>query len=140
MAVSIGNQAELKGKRIMTESNQAKLDRFVHNEVLCCVSGVVEELLKYDENLLCEILEAQTPVPCEDCDQCYADNAEECEHPQYREIFEWWAVSNYLGQKLQERGELVHDDFFGLTIWGRCTTGQAIMLDSVIEDIVGVRA
>jgi len=52
------------------------------------------------------------------------------EEPQ--EVFEWYMVSNYLARKLQERGEVVIE---GENIWGRCTTGQAILLDSVISEI-----
>ena len=48
------------------------------------------------------------------------------------EIFEWWAVSNWLAQKLQEQGETV---ILGDDIWGRQTTGQAIKLDGIIQRI-----
>jgi len=27
-------------------------------------------------------------------------------------------------------------DFYGLTIWGRCTTGQSISMDWVVQDIL----
>lgn len=50
------------------------------------------------------------------------------------EIYEYWAVSNWLGVKLKDQGEIVIDAY--PTIWGRCTTGQAILLDSVIVKIV----
>lgn len=52
-----------------------------------------------------------------------------------REVFEHWLVSDWLADKLEERGERVLRDFFGLTVWGRTTTGQAIRLDHVIERI-----
>jgi hypothetical protein len=51
-----------------------------------------------------------------------------------QEIFEWWAVTDYLAEKLQQRGHPTLD-WHHLTLWGRCTTGQAILLDSVISDI-----
>jgi len=51
------------------------------------------------------------------------------------EVFEHWIVSDYLASKLEERGHIVCRDFMGLTIWGRCTTGQAISLDGVMIDI-----
>lgn len=54
--------------------------------------------------------------------------------PEYIEAYEHWLVSGWLGEKLQARGEMV-DDVFGLTIWGRTCTGQAIYMDSVIEEI-----
>ena len=48
------------------------------------------------------------------------------------EIFEWWAVSDWLAAKLIEVGECVIE---GNSIWGRSTTGQAILLDGVITRI-----
>jgi hypothetical protein len=52
--------------------------------------------------------------------------------PQTKEIYEWWLVSNWLCEKLAEEGESVipHEN-----IWGRTTTGQAILLDGVITRI-----
>jgi hypothetical protein len=63
-----------------------------------------------------------------------------CEHhdidmDEYREVFEYWLVSKFLAGKLEEHGEPVLFDFLGLTIWGRCTTGQAICMDHVIGEI-----
>ena len=55
--------------------------------------------------------------------------------PQEDEVYEHWVVSDFLARKLEEFGEVATHDFFGLTIWGRCTTGQAIYMDSVIEQI-----
>lgn len=50
------------------------------------------------------------------------------------EVYEHWIVSNWLADKLAERGE-VTGEVCGLTIWGRCTTGQAISMDYVIQQI-----
>lgn len=55
--------------------------------------------------------------------------------PYTRGAYEHWIVSDWLADKLAERGEMVLKDFLGLTIWGRTTTGQAIALDAVICDI-----
>ena len=64
--------------------------------------------------------------------ECCDDNSIE---PYYEEAYEHWIVSDWLARKLEEAGEMVTDDFLGLTLWGRCTTGQAILLDSVICSI-----
>lgn len=55
--------------------------------------------------------------------------------PEENEVYEHWIVSDFFRRKLGERGETVTSDFFGLSIWGRCCTGQAILLDEVIADI-----
>jgi hypothetical protein len=51
-----------------------------------------------------------------------------------QEIYEWWIVTSYLYEQLQNKGEPVIE-WCGLHLWGRGTSGQAILLDSVISDI-----
>ena len=51
------------------------------------------------------------------------------------EALEHWIVSDWLESKLSEYGQLTTNDFLGLTIWGRTTSGQAICLDHVIQQI-----
>lgn len=52
----------------------------------------------------------------------------------YTVAYEFWAVSNRLGEQLKEHGEMVQH-ILGHMIWGRCTTGQAILLDNCISEI-----
>ena len=63
-------------------------------------------------------------------DACSQSNVD----PEYDEPMEHWIVSSWLGRKLSEQGEIV-ESYLGMTIWGRCTTGQSISLDSVIGEI-----
>lgn len=51
------------------------------------------------------------------------------------EVFEHWAVSNWLAEKLIAHGEKVDTDFAALNVWARQTTGQQISADGVIERI-----
>ena len=51
------------------------------------------------------------------------------------EVLEHWLVTDWLGEKLKAKGETVEEDFYGLTIWGRCTSGMGIAYDSVIKEI-----
>jgi hypothetical protein len=54
----------------------------------------------------------------------------------YREALEHWAVTKWLGEKLQAHGEMVIFGFLDFeAIWGRTTSGQAILLDHVIGEI-----
>lgn len=53
---------------------------------------------------------------------------------EYSEIYEWWVVSDWLIGLLKEKGEAVIDQWGG-PWWGRRTTGQAIYMDSVIQEI-----
>lgn len=56
--------------------------------------------------------------------------------PHECEVFEHWIVSDWLADKLAEKGEKVDKDFAGLTVWARTTTGQGIASDSAIRAIV----
>ncbi|WP_155636167.1 hypothetical protein [Burkholderia cepacia] len=49
--------------------------------------------------------------------------------------YEHWIVSGWLAGKLEDQGEMVNRDICGLIVWGRCTTGQAIYMDGVIQEI-----
>ena len=49
-----------------------------------------------------------------------------------QEIYEWWFVSEWLFNQLQQTGEPVINSDYGY-LWGRTCTGQAIFLDSVIR-------
>lgn len=68
------------------------------------------------------------------------DNEEVCDDEgiepewEFPEIYEYWAVSDWLGNKLKEQGEAV-EDIFDFTVWGRQTTGQAIYMDGIINEI-----
>ncbi|SDA14779.1 hypothetical protein [Sphingomonas sp. NFR15] len=57
------------------------------------------------------------------------------DRPQGSEAYEHWLVSDWMADKLAAAGESVARDVAGLTIWARCTTGQMIAADAVIEQI-----
>ena len=61
-------------------------------------------------------------------------DGEKDENGEYPEIYEFWSVDEWLGKKLEQAGEIIFEclDF---VVWGRCTTGQAIYLDRVIQNI-----
>lgn len=52
--------------------------------------------------------------------------------PYEREVFEHWAVSQYLAEALIEIGEKVDTDFAGMCVWARTTTGQVIAMDDAM--------
>lgn len=47
------------------------------------------------------------------------------------EVFECWAVSQSLGEDLAALGEKVDDDFAGLVVWARTTTGVSFSGDDL---------
>ena len=66
-------------------------------------------------------------------DLCRKQGIEPCP----REVYEHWAVSQWLGEKLAAHGERVDFDFAGLVVWARTTTGQSIEMDGVIQRMAG---
>ena len=61
--------------------------------------------------------------------------AEACEwEAEPQEIYEWWRVTDWLAEKLSERGQPILRNAYG-TWWGRTATGQAISLDGTFQAI-----
>jgi len=52
----------------------------------------------------------------------------------YDEVYEHWLVSDWLARRLTDKGEIT-GEVAGLTVWGRCCSGQSICMDSVIQEI-----
>ena len=68
----------------------------------------------------------------EDIENLFVPSEENEEDYDQQEVFEWWMVSSYLCEKLKEKGcPIIEYE----NIWGRTTTGQAILLDYVITEI-----
>jgi hypothetical protein len=148
-------------KTQLTESQiqEAITNSIIKNEIIYCVSSLVYELSQKTEgDLYDEFPDLFQGSPsfgeytCPDCyhtwdDEPEEENCPECkakidseesdqfEPTEYSEVFEHWIVSEWLANRLEEKGETIEKDFYGLTIWGRCTTGQSICLDYVIKQI-----
>jgi len=99
-------------------TTQDNCRRIVDAHVYRDVSNLVYELAQ-DPKYMDELSEVQVQFNDE-------------EYP--AEALEHWLVSDWLGNRLKEEGEMVVN-FMNLTIWGRTTSGQAICIDRVIEDI-----
>lgn len=52
-----------------------------------------------------------------------------------REPYEFWVVSEYFGEFLEANEELTTKEW-GFYLWGRETTGQSILLDSIFQKFV----
>lgn len=76
----------------------------------------------------------ETVYRCQDCGKILSQEEYESLDTSPVEVYEWWAVSRWLGRKLREYGCVVIE-FWGKSYWGRQTTGQSITLDGCIVDI-----
>lgn len=138
-----------------TRPTQDELSKFVNSHVYRCCSSLIFELSNqpdYQEELFEIIAQDDYRSPLEDIDELdrapicgkissMTDN--ECRdfcienhiEPYQNEALEHWIVSDWLADRLAEHGEMVNKDFYGLPIWGRTCSGQAIKLDGIIETI-----
>ena len=99
--------------------NQNILSQFVNSNVFTDVTEIVEYILDTSFS------NVNAPFNHDDIENYYINDS-------YAEVLEWWQVSSMLCKKLEEKGEVVIPH---MNYWGRCTTGQRIMLDGVIEEI-----
>ena len=86
--------------------------RIVQNCVLKNQSTVIEEMIR--ANLI----------------------SEEYLYPFADDVMEWWLIDSWLAERLKEQGEIIIDKL-GCRWWGRLTSGQAIYMDGVIQEICG---
>lgn len=106
----------------LSESDfQRKTQQFVYREVICCVSMLIITLIEWSPN--------------EQFYDFFETFLRDDEDGNPIEVFEYWFVSDFLGEKLEAKGEMIAHDFFGHTVWGRTCTGQAIAMDHVIREI-----
>ena len=114
---------------------QEKCRQFVANEVYLCQSMLVDAMLQKGVFNF-EDIENLYKSKEELIDEGYSEeDIEKGNADDMKEIYEWWVVSDWLERKLKERGEPILTNDYG-SWWGRCSTGQAIFLDYVIEEIV----
>lgn len=71
---------------------------------------------------------------CETCGEIYSEREYETLDIEQPEVFGWWAVSKWFGEKLKEQGCVVIDAYCK-AYWGRETTGQSISLDYCVKQI-----
>lgn len=128
-------------KRGIAAKRQHELDeaatRMVRNEVHLCLSGVVYGLTRNDRTA-----GDGTVIPHgltdEDVINLWSPvyESEEDEEQNPMEVFEHWAVSDWLAEQLTAHHERVVE-FFDLMVWCRTCTGQGISSDGVIQTIAG---
>jgi hypothetical protein len=115
----------------MTTELQTICENIVRNDVLCCVSALMEKLLTDNVNWYDDI-ENLYPPECEHKDHAVEECEVDTDSPQ--EILEWWMITDRLADELREMREPILQNEY-LTVWGRTTSGQAIAYDSCIEKI-----
>ena len=55
-------------------------------------------------------------------------------YPFLGDVMEWWLIDSWLAERLKRAGEVIIEEY-GCCWWGRLASGQAIYMDSVIQEI-----
>lgn len=126
---------------ILEFSSKPDYEQAANDYVGCLEEGeqldeILEYLANYDVDY--DVLEGNSDVLLE-CIEEYVGYDVFCDdfnvEPDYIDALQFFIVTDYLADKLEQHGELVTHDFLGLAIWGRTCCGQAIEADSVIQNI-----
>ena len=107
---------------------QEQAKRLIDRHIIENINLTIEKELQENPELL---LEAEN---YEKTREEYNEGNEDRDNWDEPEVYEFWSVSEWLYERLKEWGEIVFEclDFY---VWGRQTTGQAIYLDEVIQEI-----
>jgi len=134
-----------------------RAERYLDRDVLKCDSCLVDDMLKDEadhgttewewDNILnlypdssdwdadeCQAWLAERGISWDEDDQDngYVDLINE--NAEAAEIYEWWAVTEWLAQKLVGIGEPVLDNAYG-NWWGRTCCGQGLLMDGTLQQI-----
>jgi hypothetical protein len=92
-----------------------------------------------DEETVDELREAvYQDVMCEDMEywQDFVNDQDIVDLAEYEmEALEFWIVDERFREKLAEKGEATVEEFFGMPVWGRTTSGQGIAMDAIVAEI-----
>lgn len=109
--------------------NQRILGKLVHNEVITRLNITMQLLQDANpESFLELLLSADNYRPVDE------NGDEDQDNGYYPEIYEYWRITETLANDLRKRGEIIINEL-DRPVWGRTTTGQAILLDYVIGQI-----
>lgn len=127
-------------------------ERMIEREVLYCQSSLVDHCLSKEVLSLDDadnLYEARCPE-CggevkdedrDDDDHLFDHRCTSCDwegdHPDQEpvEVLQWFLVTDWLADKLRERGRVILSDGQSQW-WGRTCCGQAILLDGIMQRIV----
>lgn len=111
-------------------------DNMGRDELLELLDGVEEaEDLEpmTDEQLTARAWEAIADEEIDGLDE-YREAVRNYRDENQPEIYEWWQVDKWLAGKLEEIGECVLTNSYGVW-WGRCCTGQGILMDGTLQKV-----
>ena len=99
---------------------QILVRKIMREDIYCRQSTLIDELLSSGQ-------------PGFDYDNLINEPAD-IDSEEYREIFEWWAVSQWLASHLKAVGAPLIDNDYGVW-WGRTECGQSLEFDARLNDV-----
>lgn len=99
---------------------QILVRKIIREDIYCNQSRLIDELLN-------------AGVSGFDYDNLINEPAD-IDSEEYREIFEWWAVSQWLASHLKGVGAPLIDNDYGIW-WGRTECGQSLEFDARLDDV-----
>jgi len=115
---------------ISVANRQRALADLVNRHVYVCQTELVERFM-FNIGDIVNLYYTETELK-ENGDSSVEEAIKHGEH--VKTIYEWWTVSSWLERHLEQQHEPILRNDYGVW-WGRTCTGQAIYLDSVIEQI-----
>lgn len=126
----------------MNTEIEARTDQLIAHDIYARQDNAIAAFIAADDCIYNDIKNLYRDA-CQNCGESIdVDSAAECckkcgtkydgSNQVAVEVYEWWAVSEYLAGLLTQISEVTWHgpDCY---IWGRCTTGQAIHSDGVIQ-------
>lgn len=123
--------ADLKDDEFQEDMGLNEKNNELEDGYLCPVCGCWHKTVD-EARSCCE--EDAILYKCKNCGKIFSESEYDELATKPEEIYEWWAVSKWFGEKLKEQGCVVLDSW-GKSYWGRCVTGQAISLDECVVNI-----
>ena len=106
-----------------TNEQKQFIEKRINQEVYCLANEDIQFILSSE-------LQHEQPFTWDDFSNLYDEEIDEpCD------IMQFFYVSNYLAKQLDEQGECVIIREGSPSIWGRCTYGQSLDLDTVFWTI-----
>ncbi len=126
---------KIKAQHTWYAEHERELDQVVSEVIIYNVSRLVSNVSKafWEKPDSFDLYEEQVINIYSKVDESFEEDGAE---PTYFEALQHWIVADWFADELKKRGEIVDEDFLGLTIWGRAACGQAISLDYVVQDIL----
>lgn len=101
-----------------------KASRIIEREILANQDNLVRHMLESDRG-------HEVGYAWENVSNLFEDEDQD----EFKEVYQWFLVSDWLHEKLDKICEPVLDTDFG-KYWGRTMCGQAIVLDGTFQTIV----